>query len=543
MNLSRHFPIGQCWPAVAQVSNLLYRRIPFGRPPGHSESQALSTASGLEIRDTAGWKPALRKARFTPGKTDRLRCFSSLFPILLITAVSTGALTLRGRAAELALATNAAVASPSPEQAVSFRAVLSHTAYTQSAPTQLLFKVEFSGVDRRPSTRPPLNLALVLDRSTSMSADMKFPHALAAARAVIENLTDRDTISLIAFNERTLVLSPAGRVVNKSFLFQRLAEVAPEGITDLSAGLLEGIAQVSSQSAEVQVKHVLLLTDGKANSGIMDSAALRKIVEAARAKGIGVSTLACGTDFDERLLTDMATAGGGRYTYVKSSEQLPMAFKEELRGLLEVVAQNVRLEVSVKQGGISKVYGRPSPPGSSSHQVEIGNLRAGKRGSVMVAIKPGDFKTDAALEVTATLTYDAPETSERLVHTATARAMFAAAGSDFKAGENEEVVLCGAVMDAMDLAMATLQGFDLDGYAKARASFDQWHARVREYALAHRNQDLLNEAFLLKHFMDELQAIRGPGAPPLLSDQRGQLEKQSDYQRYQLLHHQVAQNK
>ncbi len=471
------------------------------------------------------------------------RHFSSLFSILFATAASTGAPTLRGHAAEPGLATHAAVASPSQVQAVSFRAALSHTAYTQSAPTQLLFKVEFSGADRRPSNRPPLNLALVLDRSTSMSADMKFPHALAAARAVIENLTDRDTISLIAFNERTLVLSPAGRVVNKSFLFQRLAEVTPDGITDLSAGLLEGIAQVSSQNAEGQVKHVLLLTDGKANSGIMDSPALRTIAETAHAKGVGLSTLACGTDFDERLLTDLATAGGGRYSYVKSSEQLPTAFKEELRGLLEVVAQNVRLEVVVTQSGIiSKVYGQPWQQTSPSFQLQIGNLRAGERGSVMLAIKPGDFKPDSALEVTAKLTYDAPETSERVVRTATARAMFAAAGSEFMVEENEEVILCGAVMDAMDLAMNALQGFDLDRYTNARANFDQWHGRVREYALIHRNQDLLNEAFLLKHFMEELQAIRGPGAPPLLSDTQSQLEKQRDYQSYQLLHHPLTQN-
>jgi len=45
---------------VAQISNLLYRRIPFGRPPDNSGTQAGAKAGGLEIRDTAGWKPALR---------------------------------------------------------------------------------------------------------------------------------------------------------------------------------------------------------------------------------------------------------------------------------------------------------------------------------------------------------------------------------------------------------------------------------------------------------------------------------------------------
>lgn len=439
--------------------------------------------------------------------------------------------------------TNAAEISPSPEAAVAARAALSHTAYSQSAPTPLLFKVDFSVADQRPPNRPPLNIALVLDRSDSMAADMKFPHALAAARAVIENLTDRDVVSLIAFNEQALVLSPAGRVVNKPFLFQRLAEVAPNGVTDLSAGLLEGIAQVSSHKAKGQVRQVILLTDGRANTGVTDPDALRKIAAAAHAKGIGLSTLGCGTDFDEKQLTDLATAGGGRFTYVKSSEELPTAFRQELHGLLEVVAENARLEISVKQGRISKVYGQPWPQAAPSGQFQLGSLRAGERGSIMLAITPSDFQPGSVLEATAKLTYDDPAAGERVTRAAAARAAFAAPGSGVKDEENQEVVLCGAVMDAMDSAMDALQNFDASRYATARANFDRSHDQVRQYALAHRNQDLLNEAFLLKHFMEELQAVRGPEAPPLLSDARGQLEKQSDYQNYQLLHHQVTQAK
>lgn len=39
--------------------NLPYRRIPFGRTPDNPKAQTRSQAGGLEIRDTAGWKPAL----------------------------------------------------------------------------------------------------------------------------------------------------------------------------------------------------------------------------------------------------------------------------------------------------------------------------------------------------------------------------------------------------------------------------------------------------------------------------------------------------
>jgi hypothetical protein len=46
--------------AVAQVSNLLYRRLPVGRVLAKPATRQTRGACGLEIRDTADWKSALR---------------------------------------------------------------------------------------------------------------------------------------------------------------------------------------------------------------------------------------------------------------------------------------------------------------------------------------------------------------------------------------------------------------------------------------------------------------------------------------------------
>jgi hypothetical protein len=45
---------------VAQVSNLLYRRLPVGRPWKHAARPIAHGDCGLEIRDPAYWKSALR---------------------------------------------------------------------------------------------------------------------------------------------------------------------------------------------------------------------------------------------------------------------------------------------------------------------------------------------------------------------------------------------------------------------------------------------------------------------------------------------------
>lgn len=457
-------------------------------------------------------------------KTAKSNCIRPcLWPVLLLLA---------------AICARAPAASAAAESdALTLRMALSHSAYNQSAPTQLLAKVDYASTAAAPTNRPPLNIALVLDRSGSMAEDKKFAYTLSAAREVIANLSERDTISLVAFNERVLVLSPTGRAVNKQFLFHRLEEIEPEGFTDLSAGLLEGIAQVNSQSAEGQIKHVLLLTDGKANRGVTSTASLRKTVEKARAKGVGVSTLGCGTEYNEKLLTEVADAGGGRYTYVRSPEQIPDAFEEELRGLLEVVAQNARLEMSVEQGTITKIFGQVWERPVSSHQINIGNLRAGERGVVILALKPADYDADATLRFTAKLTFDDPQAGEREVSTASAQAEFVAADSGQKAEENEEVQIYGGLLAALEAATEGGEGFDRQRYQQALTGFAQWYGRARDFARSTRNQDLLNHTFLLKHLLQEMEAAEAQGKMHQHAEAREKLKKETDYQRYLLFHH------
>jgi hypothetical protein len=67
---------------------------------------------------------------------------------------------------------------PGPELSgpVAIHASISHVAYTKSDPQTLLLKVDYAVTANAPTERPPLNIALVLDRSGSMAEDRKFPY-------------------------------------------------------------------------------------------------------------------------------------------------------------------------------------------------------------------------------------------------------------------------------------------------------------------------------------------------------------------------------
>lgn len=426
-----------------------------------------------------------------------------------------------------------ATANPAPNAAdpITLRVLLSRSA-CRNAPTPCLFlKVEYAAQERTRRARPPLNIALVLDNSGSMAEARKLPYTIEAARMVIENATDRDSLALVAFNDQAIVLSGAGRVVNKPFLLHRLDEIAPENYTNLSAGLLEGIAQVSANSANDQVKQVLLLTDGQANRGETSRAALRNIAEQAKRRGIGISTFGVGSDFNEKLLAEVATGGGGRYVYVGTPEEIPTAFERELHGLLEVVAQNAVLEIKVSGVEIGKVYGQLLDERTSSHRLVIGDLRATERGFVLMELRPLRSDSTASLDADVRLVFDDPQAGARLSRVASVRGPASAASDD------RAIALLAAILEAVETAELGAQGLDVERYRWAQTSFERLYQEARGFAMNKRDQELLNQTFVLKHFMEELTAAEKEGLLHGHKEARARLQKESHYLRYLLTHH------
>ncbi len=415
---------------------------------------------------------------------------------------------------------------------VALRTVLSRTEPDKLRPRRLLLRVDYAATAKAPVDRPRLSIALVIDRSGSMAEDRKLQFALAAARWVVDNMADGDVLSMVAFGDQATVLSAAGRVVNKPFLFHRLDEISPLGATNLSAGLLEGVAQVGGAGTAGQVKQVLLLTDGLANRGETNPANMRRIAERARAQGIGTSTMGVGTQFNESLLADIAAAGGGRYTYVKTSEQIPSAFKDELHGLLQAVAQNMAIEVTVTGGMIGKVYGQLLDQPTRSYKLAVGDLRATESGFFLAELEPSGAGNGESVQVDVRLVFDDPQAGGRASRVARAHSP-----DDGALGEDQSVTLAAAILDALERADAALRGMDAERYGQAKVLFERLHERAREQAIRTRDQQLLNQAFVLKHFMGELAAAEREGMFHGHREARDKLTKESHYLRYLLMHH------
>jgi len=195
-------------------------------------------------------------------------------------------------------------------------------------------------------------------------------------------------------------------------------------------GWLRGCEQVASRLVEHGVNRCLLLTDGLANVGITDPDQLAAHAAELRARGVTTSTFGVGNDFDERLLQDLADAGGGHFYYIADAPQIRDAITSEVGETLEVVAREVTIEVTARDD----IRIEPmSPYRATAH---------GNRTSVSL----GDLGSEQAVEVVLRLSFPYGDTGREtgaIVALTDADGVFAAGG----AGETDPVRLAWTYAD------------------------------------------------------------------------------------------------
>jgi Ca-activated chloride channel family protein len=205
--------------------------------------------------------------------------------------------------------------------------------------------------------RSPLNIAIVLDRSGSMSEGKKMRFAREAAAFAVKQLLPTDRLSVTIFDDAIETIVPGGPVVDKPGLVRRIEQIQPRNSTDLHGGWAEGGRQAEAGYLSGGVNRVLLLSDGLANVGVVDPNAIAAEARGLAARGVGTTTLGVGEHYNEDLMEAMAKAGDGRYYFIESPVQLVDIFQTELQGLMATVGQKVSLGLEPQNGAaISDVF-------------------------------------------------------------------------------------------------------------------------------------------------------------------------------------------
>jgi Ca-activated chloride channel family protein len=237
-------------------------------------------------------------------------------------------------------------------------------------------------------TRPPITLAVVIDRSGSMSGE-PIQNAKAAAARLIGQLDPTDAFTVITYSSADQVVMPMARATdaNKQRARDAIARISDDGATCISCGLTRGAGELARSPIDGGLRRIVLISDGQANAGVYDRGELIDLAAHTAVMGDSITALGVGLDFDEQTMMKIAEVGRGNYYFVEDTANLMSIFERELGGLTETVASNVRLVLSDGPGvRIEEALGYPMVRSGSSVVIPIADLRAGESRKVVFRV-------------------------------------------------------------------------------------------------------------------------------------------------------------
>ena len=235
----------------------------------------------------------------------------------------------------------------------------------------LIMELE-SPTTARQSPAPPLNVCLVLDRSTSMKGE-KMDVVKSTAIQVLRNLRPQDILSVVTFSDRAEVVIPAAYHQDRTRLEARIQMIQPSGATEIYQGLEAGVKEVMRSLDSKRVSHIILLTDGHTYGDEQQCLALASTIAE---RGIGISAMGIGQEWNDVFLDILATRTGGSSAFISEPKDIKRLLLEKFNALAQTYADEVTLEFT-PQDGVELSYAFRLQPDPGPVLVNESPLRLG----------------------------------------------------------------------------------------------------------------------------------------------------------------------
>ncbi|MBI5434987.1 MAG: von Willebrand factor type A domain-containing protein [Planctomycetes bacterium] len=210
----------------------------------------------------------------------------------------------------------------------------------------LMLRVAIRGKEVSKAERTPVALTFVIDVSGSMKEQNRLELVKNALRLLVTQLDARDSVAVVTFSNDAQLVLPMTSAKNRLALEQALQPLAPQSGTNTEAGLRLGYEQAFAHLDSNVQNRVVLLTDGVANVGITDPAAMTERVSTQRRAGIYLNTIGVGmNNHNDTLLEQLADKGDGLCNYVDDAAEAKRALVDNFTGAFQPIARDVKVQV------------------------------------------------------------------------------------------------------------------------------------------------------------------------------------------------------
>ena len=245
-----------------------------------------------------------------------------------------------------------------------------------------------------PKEAPPLNLAVVIDRSGSM-AGSRMVNALAGAVHAVQRMREGDSVTIVSFDTQPKVVVPPTRITEavKPQVIAAIRGIHLGGDTCISCGLETAMRELEKTTFHPdQVGRIILLSDGEPTHGVKDVPGFRVLAAAMRDKGFQVTTIGVDTQYEEKVMAAIATESDGNHFFVANPTGLPAVFSKEYDSLAASVATRGELAVEFAPGvEVVEVFDRAhrveSAAAGTRVVVPFGSFSAGQEKTLLVKVR------------------------------------------------------------------------------------------------------------------------------------------------------------
>lgn len=415
---------------------------------------------------------------------------------------------------------------------VSIQSELAYPIVSQHFPRSNYLKVSLTGgYLSRHFERSPINLSLVIDRSGSMKGQ-KIEKAREAALLAVDMLRENDIISIIGYDSSAKVIVPATRLTDKHALKQRIRDaVRANGNTALFAGVAKGIHETKKFLSNNKVNRVILLSDGQANVGPSSSSELGELGIAAAKQGIAVTTIGLGEGYNEDLMTTLAGYSDGNHAFVENAGDLELAFNREFNDVMNVVAQQVNVEITVKNGKPLRLYGREGKIRGNRVNVRLNQIYANQEKYILLELAPGTYrKSGDAQTADIRVSYFDNATERRVNDRQSIDVVYTQSQTVAERAVNEAVLADFFVQQSNYANELAIQALDAGDTAEANAILNRAQQKItsqsKSFATPAAKAKVQSQSKELSNLAQEVQAAPKVKVRKLLKEKNYQIKKQ-----------------
>ena len=207
-----------------------------------------------------------------------------------------------------------------------------------------------TNVDPASYPKQPLNLVIVVDHSGSMAQDGRLEKVKSGLNTLIDALDPTDRLALVEFDDQVSVDANFTPELDRASLHAIVNGLTPRGATDIFAGLKQGFDLSVGALATDRQNRVIFLSDGLATIGNQDPQAIIAMADSYVERGIGLTTIGVGQDFDVTLMRSLAEHGAGNFYFLEDPNAATEVFQQELAYFVTPIALDITLDAVAGTG-------------------------------------------------------------------------------------------------------------------------------------------------------------------------------------------------